>query len=358
MIYNFAPGPATLPAPVLKQVQAELLNCRGGGVSVMELSHRGALFKEIAAEAEADLRELLTIPDNYAVLFMQGGATLHASAMAMNLAGNGRYAAYADTGHWSKKAITAAEPYINIGKCADAHASGYTDIVPASEWRIGRDAAYVHYTANETISGVEYQAVPDCSDAPLVTDATSNILSRPLDVSKFGLIYAGAQKNIGPAGMTVIIVRRDLLGKALRTTPRVVNYTLQDDADSMVNTPPTWSWYVSGLVFKWLKEQGGLAAIETANRRKATRLYDAIDGSGFYSSAIAPPVRSIMNVTFRIAEPDLEPVFVQEAEAAGLLYLKGHRSVGGLRASLYNAMPEEGVVALTDFMRDFEIRHG
>lgn len=357
-VYNFAAGPAELPDAVLEQVREELRDCRGSGMSAMELPHRRPLFKQIAAEAEADLRELLAVPEDYAVLFMQGGARLQASALVMNLAAHGSHAAYVNTGHWSGGAMDIARPFIRVETAADAAASHYRDIVPASDWHVGEGAAYVHYVANETIGGVQYRDTPEVEGAPLVTDMTSELLSRPLDISRFGLIYAGAQKNIGPAGMTVVIVRRDLLGRALPTTPGVLDYRQQDENASMLNTPPTWSWYVAGLVFKWLKALGGLGAMEAINRRKASSLYEAIDASGFYTNNIAPRARSLMNVPFLLADAALEPVFLEEAEAAGLANLHGHQSVGGVRASIYNAMPEAGVAALIDFMRDFEKRHG
>ncbi|HET7569715.1 MAG TPA: 3-phosphoserine/phosphohydroxythreonine transaminase [Gammaproteobacteria bacterium] len=357
-VYNFAAGPAELPDAVLDQVRDELRDCRGSGMSAMELPHRRPLFQKIAAEAEADLRELLAMPDDYAVLFMQGGARLQAAAMVMNLAAHGSHAAFVKTGHWSRGAMEIARPYMRVETAGDAEASHYRDIVPASEWRVGKDAAFVHYVANETIGGVQYRETPDFEGAPLVTDMTSELLSRPLDISRFGLIYAGAQKNIGPAGMTVVIVRRDLLGKALPTTPGVLDYRQQDETHSMLNTPPTWSWYVAGLVLKWLKGLGGLSAIEAINRRKAGQLYETIDASDFYTNNVAPRARSLMNVPFLLADAALEPVFLEEAEAAGLANLHGHQSVGGVRASIYNAMPEAGIATLIDFMHDFEKRHG
>ncbi|HET6724524.1 MAG TPA: 3-phosphoserine/phosphohydroxythreonine transaminase [Gammaproteobacteria bacterium] len=357
-IYNFAAGPAVLPDAVLEQAREEFRDCRGSGMSAMELPHRRPLFKKIAAEAEADLRDLLAVPDDYAVLFMQGGARLQASALAMNLAAHGRYAAYINTGHWSGGARGLADPYINVETAGDAAASHYRDIVPPAEWRFDEHTAYVHYVANETIGGVQYHETPECEGAVLVTDMTSELLWRPLDVSRFGLIYAGAQKNIGPAGMTIVIARRNLLGKPLPITPPVLDYRQQDEAGSLLNTPPTWSWYIAGLVFKWLKAQGGLAAMEKVNRRKAARLYDAIDASGFYTNNVAPRARSLMNVPFLLADSALEPVFLEEAEAAGLANLHGHQSVGGVRASIYNAMPEAGIASLVEFMGDFERRYG
>lgn len=356
-IYNFAAGPAMLPAAVLEQVRAELFDCRGSGMSAMELPHRGALFGRIAAEAEADLRALLAVPDDYAVLFLHGGASTHFAAVAMNLATH-RRAAYVDTGYWSAKAIAAARPFTGVEIAANALAAGYIDIVPATDWRLDDTFAYVHYTANETIGGVEYHDVPAVDSVPLVADMTSTLLSRPLDVSRFGVIYAGAQKNIGPAGLTVVIARRDLLDQASPMMPATLDYGRQDQAHSMLNTPPTWAWYVSGLVFKWIAAQGGLAAMEAATRRKAERLYAAIDGSDFYANRVASRARSLTNVPFHLADASLEKTFLRDADECGLKNLGGHRSVGGLRASFYNAMPEAGLIALTDFMRDFERRYG
>ncbi|HET7674990.1 MAG TPA: 3-phosphoserine/phosphohydroxythreonine transaminase [Gammaproteobacteria bacterium] len=356
-IYNFAAGPAMLPEPVLEQLQAELRDCRGSGMSAMELPHRGALFKQIAVEAESDLRALLAVPDDYAVLFLHGGASSHFAAIPMNLAA-GRSVAYVNGGYWSTKAIAAARAYAHVDIAADAAASDYRDIVPAAEWNVPADAVYVHYTANETIGGVEQPDTPAVEDVPLVSDMTSTLLSRPLEVGRYGLIYAGAQKNIGPAGLTVVIVRRDLLGEPMPATPPTFDYRRQDEAHSILNTPPTWAWYVAGLVFKWIAAEGGLAAMEAAARRKSALLYGAIDASDFYINRIAPRARSLTNVPFQLAEPALETEFLLAAADAGLKHLEGHRSVGGLRASFYNAMPEAGVAALVDFMRDFEQRHG
>jgi phosphoserine aminotransferase len=356
-IYNFAAGPATLPEPVMEQAREELCDYGGTGMSAMELPHRAEPFKSIAAQAETDLRDLLSIPDDYAVLFMQGGARLHAAALAMNLAAHGSNASYVDTGHWSAGAAKAAAPYISVTNAGTAQATAYQDIVSADEWHYNEAAAYLHYVANETIAGVQYHDTPECG-VPLVSDMTSELLSRPLDVSRFGLIYAGAQKNIGPAGMTVVIGRRDMLGHALDVTPGVLNYQLQDEARSMLNTPPTWCWYIAGLTFEWLKRQGGLSAMEKSNRSKAARLYAAIDDSEFYRNAVAVRARSRMNVPFTLAEPALDKTFLTEAAARGLKNLKGHRTVGGMRASIYNAMPEAGVEALVDFMHGFEQQHG
>ena len=345
-----------LPAEVLEQARDELLDWRGGGTSVMELSHRSKAYVACAAEAEADLRELLAIPSNYRVLFMQGGATAQFAAVPLNLTASDNVADYVNTGHWSRKAVAEAQRYCRVNVAADAALGNYCDVPPQAGWRLTPGAAYVHHTPNETIGGVEFPFVPEVS-APLVADMSSTILSRPLEVSRYALIYAGAQKNIGPAGLCVVIVREDLLGRARPETPSVFNYGLVADDDSMLNTPPTFAWYLAGLVFKWLKRQGGLVRMGERNRAKAERLYRAIDGSGFYRNAVTPACRSWMNVPFTLPRPDLDPIFIGEAAREGLLNLKGHRSVGGLRASLYNAMPPEGVEALVAFMGDFARRH-
>ncbi len=355
--FNFSPGPAALPTEVLEQARDELLNWRGQGTSVMEISHRSKAFLECAAEAEADLRELLAIPPHYRVLFMQGGATAQFAIVPMNLAKPDGITDYVNTGHWSRKAIAEAKRYGPVNVAADAAASNYCDVPPQSQWRVTPGAAYLHYTPNETIGGVEFPFVPDV-EAPLVADMSSTLLSRPLDVSRYALIYAGAQKNLGPAGLCVVIVREDLLDRACSVTPAVFNYGLVANDHSMLNTPPTFAWYLCGLVFKWLKRQGGLAVMGNRNRAKAERLYHAIDGSGFYRNAINPPCRSWMNVPFTLPRPELDPLFIDEAGRHGLLHLKGHRLVGGMRASLYNAMPPEGVEALVAFMGDFARRHG
>ena len=356
-VYNFSAGPAMLPETVMRRAAEEMLDWHGTGMSVMEMSHRGKAYVSIAEKAEADLRELLQIPSNYHVLFLQGGATGQFAAVPMNLLRGGQRADYVHTGSWSKKAIAEAKKY------ADVHvaASGEPDLmhVPApSEWQLSDDAAYVHYTPNETISGVEFHWIPEVGDKPLVADMSSTLLSRPIDVSRYGLIYAGAQKNIGPAGVTLVIVRDDLIGEALPQTPNVWDYKQQADADSMLNTPATYPLYVAGLVFEWLKGLGGLEAMAEINERKARKLYDAIDASAFYSNPVDPQCRSWMNVPFVLADSSLDATFLEEAEAAGLTTLKGHRSVGGMRASIYNAMPEEGVDRLVEFMADFEKRYG
>jgi phosphoserine aminotransferase len=325
-------------------------------MSVMEVSHRGSAFMELAAAAEADLRELMAIPDRYKVIFMQGGATAQFALVPMNLAAADSSADYVNTGHWSDKAIAEARRYCRVHVAADAGGQ-HLRAPPQAELDLRADAAYVHYTPNETIGGVEFGYVPDTGDVPLVADMSSSILSRPIDVSQFGVIYAGAQKNIGPAGLVVLIVREDLLGRARPGTPTVFDYQAMADAHSMLNTPPTFAWYMAGLVFKWLKRNGGLEVIGERNRIKAERLYAAIDGSQFYRNSVARDSRSRMNVTFTLAEPDRDAAFLEQAAAAGLKNLKGHRVLGGMRASLYNAMPLAGVLALIDFMAEFERRH-
>ncbi len=356
-VFNFSAGPAVLPEEVLEQAREEMLDWHGSGMSVMEMSHRGKEFVSIAAEAEQDLRDLLEIPENYKVLFLQGGATGQFAAIPMNLLRGKGSADYVNTGSWSKKAISEAKKYCKVNVVASGEASNFMSIPPQSEWQLSDDAAYVHYTPNETISGVEFHWVPEV-EAPLVADMSSTILSRPIDVSKFGLIYAGAQKNIGPAGLTLVIVREDLIGDALPQTPAVWDYKVQADADSMSNTPPTFGWYLAGLVFKWLKKRGGLQAMAELNKRKADKLYAAIDGSDFYSNPVDPAARSWMNIPFLLADSSLEKAFLEEAKEYGLMTLAGHRSVGGMRASIYNAMPEEGVDRLIEFMQDFAARRG
>ncbi len=337
----------------MAQARDEFVDWHGSGMSVMEVSHRGKAFIEVAAEAETDLRELLGIPSTYKVLFMQGGASAQFSIVPLNLSGSDAAVDYIDTGHWSRKAIVEARRYCKVNLAADAGGS-YTTVPPQAALRLDPDAAYVHYTPNETIGGVEFGYVPETGRVPLVADMSSNILSRPIDVSKFGLIYAGAQKNIGPAGLVVVIVREDLLGWARPATPAVFDYKQVADHDSMLNTPPTFAWYMAGLVFKWLKKQGGLAAVGELNRLKAEKLYAAIDGSALYRNPVALDARSRMNVTFTLADPSKDAAFLAQAEAAGLKNLKGHRAVGGMRASLYNSMPLVGVEALIEFMREFE----
>jgi len=358
-VFNFAAGPAMLPAPVLEQVRDELLDWQGSGASVMEVSHRSKAFMAVAEESQALLRELLAVPPGYRVLFVQGGARAQFAAVPMNLALPGASADYVNTGLWSKLAIGEAQRCgMTVNVAADEAASGYTTIPAPGSLRASGAAAYLHYTPNETIGGVEFPYVPDTGGVPLVADMSSTILSRPIDVAKFGLIYAGAQKNLGPAGLVVVIVREDLTGRARPGTPSVWDYKAMADEGSMLNTPPTFAWYVAGLVLRWLKAEGGLAVMGERNRAKAHLLYEAIDGSGFYANPVARTCRSWMNVPFTLADPKLDERFLSEARTAGLTNLAGHRSVGGMRASLYNAMPLAGVEALVAFMRDFARRHG
>jgi phosphoserine aminotransferase len=355
-IFNFSPGPAVLPLEVLEQAQDELLDWHQSGMSVMEISHRSQAFMQVAAEAEVDLRELLSIPRNYKVLFLQGGASAQFSLVPLNLAPPQATVDYINTGHWSQKAIAEAGRYCKVHVAGDA-GGDYTRVPPQTELQFSAGAAYAHYTPNETISGVEFGYVPETRGAPLVADMSSSILSRPIDVSKFGLIYAGAQKNIGPSGLTVVIVRDDLIGHARTETPLVFDYRAVADASSMFNTPPTFAWYMAGLVLKWLKQAGGLAAVGERNRVKAEILYAAIDASPLYENPIAGDARSRMNVTFVLSKPELDAAFLAQAAAAGLHGLKGHRVLGGMRASLYNALPLAGVEALIAFMREFERQH-
>ncbi|MEW6415074.1 MAG: 3-phosphoserine/phosphohydroxythreonine transaminase [Pseudomonadota bacterium] len=357
-IYNFSAGPAVLPRDVLLQVQAELVDWHGSGMSVMEMSHRGREFMGIAAEAEADLRELMGIPAGYKVLFLQGGASSQFAMVPMNLLRGRASADYLNTGEWSKKAIKEAKKYCAVNVVATSEDRNFSYAPAFSTWKRDPNAAYLHYTPNETIGGVEIFDIPDTGSTPLVADMSSTILSRPMDVSKFGLIYAGAQKNIGPAGLTIVIVREDLLGETVPGTPTMFDYKVHADNDSMYNTPPTFAMYVAGLVFKWIKARGGLAAMEQANREKAALLYDYLDSTDFYASPVAKENRSLMNVPFTLKDASLDEDFLKLAKARGLLQLKGHRSVGGMRASIYNAMPIEGVRALVDMMRDFEKSHG
>jgi len=350
--FNFCAGPAALPEPVLLRARDELLDWQSRGMSVMEMSHRSEEFVSIAEKAEADLRQLMDISEDYAVLFLQGGATQQFAAIPLNLLGDKTSANYVNTGQWSKKAIKEAKIYCDVNVVADAEASNYSAIPEFGSWQIDENAAYLHYTPNETIGGVEFFWTPDVS-MPLVADMSSTILSRPIDVNKFDLIYAGAQKNIGPSGLTIVIVKKSLLGKAARYTPSMLNYQVHADAGSMSNTPPAFAWYMAGLVFEWLLEQGGLMAMEGVNRRKADKLYGFIDGHDFYANPVEPVSRSLMNVPFTLANADLDKLFLQQAEEAGLLNLKGHRSVGGMRASIYNAVPEAAVDALIAFMDEF-----
>jgi phosphoserine aminotransferase len=356
--YNFSPGPAALPEPVLRRAAEEMLDWHGSGMSVMEMSHRGKEFMSIYAHALAALRELVAIPDHYKVVFLQGGAIGENAIVPMNLLRGKTRADYVNTGDWSKRSIAEAARYCTVNVAASAEGNGFTAIPPQSEWRLDRDAAYVHICANETIIGLEYHWTPDTGDVPLVADMSSNILSRPLDVARYGLIYAGAQKNIGPAGLTIVIVRDDLIGQALPITPTAFDYGVQAANDSMINTPPTYAIYVAGLVFDWIRAGGGVAAMGERNRAKAELLYGALDASDFYAKRIAKGDRSGMNVCFHLPDPALDAAFLAGARAAGLLNLKGHRIVGGMRASIYNAMPIEGVRTLVDYLRDFEKRCG
>jgi phosphoserine aminotransferase len=356
-VFNFSAGPAALPLEVLEQARAEMTDWNASGMSVMEVSHRSKAFVAAAQTAEADLRELLKVPTNYKVLFVQGGATGQFSAVPLNLASAESTVDYVNTGQWSKKAISEAKRYARVNVVADGADSNYTAVPPEATWKRSPQAVYLHYTPNETIGGVEFPFIPGGS-TPLVADMSSTLLSRPLDVSRFGLIYAGAQKNIGPSGITVVIVRDDLIGKARAGTPTVFDYKAMADDGSMLNTPPTFGWYIAGLVFKWLKAKGGLEAMATQNRAKAERLYGYIDASGFYANPVARDCRSWMNVPFTVPRPELEKKFCEEARAAGLTHLEGHRSVGGMRASLYNAMPIAGVDALIAFMREFARKNG
>ena len=356
-VFNFSAGPAALPEAVLQRAQAEWMEFGGTGMAVMEMSHRGKVFMQVAAQAEQDLRTLLAIPEDYAVLFLQGGATGQFAAVPLNLQAGGQRVDYLDTGAWSGKAIKEARKYADVHVVASGAANNYTDIPAPESWQCSPAAAYLHYTPNETIGGVEFHFIPDCGSVPLVADMSSTLLSRPLDVSRYGVIYAGAQKNIGPAGLTVVIVRKDLMARKAASVPAVWDYALQLKNESMYNTPPTLAWYLAGLVFAWLREQGGLAAMAEVNQRKARKLYHFIDNSEFYRNPVAEDARSWMNVPFILADDALDGSFLKQADEAGLSGLKGHRSVGGMRASIYNAVPEAAVDALIDFMADFEQRH-
>jgi phosphoserine aminotransferase len=358
-VFNFSAGPAALPEPVLRRAAGEMLDWRGSGMSVMEMSHRGKEFISIAAEAESLLRELLAVPANHKVLFMQGGAIGENAIVPMNLLRGKTSIDFIDTGEWSKKSIKEAKKYAAVNVAASSADTGY-DRVPAREgWRLDPNAAYVHICGNETIGGVQYHFTPDVGNVPLVADLSSEILSRPVDVSKYGLIYGGAQKNIGPAGLTIVIVRDDLIGQALPICPSAFDFKTVADNESMYNTPPTYAIYIAGLVFQWLKDQGGLAAMAERNRAKAALIYDFLDaGSGFYKSPVQKDSRSLMNVPFKLADEALDGAFLKGAEARGMVQLKGHRSVGGMRASIYNAMPVEGVKALVAYMAEFEKSHG
>lgn len=352
-VYNFSAGPAALPLEVLENIRNDIPDWQGTGMSVMEVSHRSAEFVELAARSEANLRELLNIPEDYSVLFPQGGATLQMAMIPMNLAQAGETADYVVTGSWGKKAASEATKFCNATVVADASDKNFTYIPDESSWQRNDNAAYLHYVPNETIAGVEFHFVPG-GDTPLVADMSSTILSRPVDVTKFGVIYAGAQKNIGPAGITLVIVRNDLLDRAPKNLPHLMTWRSYAESDSMTNTPPTFAWYVADQVFQWLKRQGGLEAMAVINKRKADKLYSAIDASSFYSNPVAKDCRSWMNVPFILADASLDKKFLEQANAAGLTNLKGHRSVGGMRASIYNAVPEQAVDALIEFMSEFE----
>ncbi|MGA7180575.1 MAG: 3-phosphoserine/phosphohydroxythreonine transaminase [Thiobacillaceae bacterium] len=357
-IHNFSAGPAVLPKEVLLQAQAELPDWHGSGMSVMEMSHRGKEFMGIAAQAEGDLRELMDIPSNYKVLFLQGGASSQFAMVPMNLLRGKTGADYLNTGEWSKKAIKEAKKFASVNVVASSEDKNFSYAPAQSAWKLDPNAAYVHYTPNETIGGVEIFWPPETGSVPLVADMSSTILSRPVDVSRYGVIYAGAQKNIGPAGLTIVIVRDDLIGQTVSGTPTMFDYKTHADNDSMYNTPPTYGMYVAGLVFQWLKKLGGLAAMEKINVEKSGLLYDYLDSTGFYHSPVAKENRSRMNVPFTLKDAALDEAFLKGAKESGLLQLKGHRSVGGMRASIYNAMPMEGVAALVAYMKDFEKKNG
>lgn len=356
-VYNFSAGPAGLPKAVMEKAQQEFVEWNGLGTSVMEISHRSKEFIKVAEEAEQDLRDLLNIPDNYKVLFCQGGARAQFAAVPLNLLGSSKKATYIDAGYWAESAVKEASKYCEVDAfVAKTERDGKTAVLPASGWDIASDAAYVHFCPNETIDGIEISELPQ-TDKPIVADMSSNILSREIDVSKYGVIYAGAQKNIGPAGLCIAIVRDDLLELASELVPSFINYKVLAEKDSMFNTPPTFAWYLSGLVFKWLKEQGGVAEMEKTNKEKASLLYNQIDGSDFYINNVHEANRSRMNVPFQLAKPELDGLFLEQAEQRGLVALKGHRAVGGMRASIYNAVPLEGVQALVEFMQEFESQH-
>jgi phosphoserine aminotransferase len=355
-VFNFSAGPAALPLEVLEEVQAGLTDWQGSGMSVMEISHRSKPFIAVAEKAEADLRELMNISDDYAVMFLQGGATQQFALIPMNLSDEGQTVDQLVTGSWSKKALKEGKTLRNVNVVADGADSSYTDVPARDTWSLTPDAAYFHYCANETIGGVEFHAPPDVGNVPLVADMSSTILSRPIDVNKFGLIYAGAQKNIGPAGLTIVIVRKDLIKRG-RPASEILNYMAHAEGGSMMNTPPTFAWYMAGLVFAWIKRQGGLEAMGALNKAKADKLYEAIDSSYFYANPVALDYRSWMNIPFTLAKPELDGEFLAQAEKAGLMNLKGHRSVGGMRASIYNAVPMEAIDALIKFMQVFETRN-
>ncbi len=357
-VFNFSAGPAALPLEVLETAKAEMTDWQGSGMSVMEVSHRSKPFIAVAEQAEADLRELMGISDDYSVLFLQGGATQQFALIPMNLSREGQTVDQLVTGQWSKKALKQAQPVRNVNVVADGADSNYTDVPTRDSWKLTPDAAYFHYCGNETIGGVEFHDVPDVGSVPVVCDMSSTILSRPIDVDKFGMIYAGAQKNIGPAGLTIVIVRKELIDDGGAGLPDILKYSTQAEAGSMSNTPPTFAWYMAGLVFDWIKRNGGLQAMGEVNKAKADKLYAAIDGSDFYANPVAPAYRSWMNIPFTLANPELDAEFLTKSAAAGLANLKGHRSVGGMRASIYNAVPMDAIDALVGFMEEFERTHG
>ena len=358
-VFNFCAGPAMLPKPVMMKAQSEFVQWNNTGCSVMELSHRSAIYMAMAAKAEADIRELMAIPNNYKVLFCHGGGRGQFSAVPLNLLPAGKTADYIVNGSWSKAASIEAENFgkINVINIREERRNGDISLIPSDKWPINKDAAYVHYCPNETVDGIEINEIPETNGIPLVADMSSTILSHEIDVSKFGLIYAGAQKNIGPSGLTIVIVREDLMGKAHKATPCILNYETSANNDSMYNTPPTYAWYLAGLVFQWLKETGGIKAIEKVNKAKAALLYQTIDESNFYQNNVEPKYRSKMNIPFWLKDESLNNEFLAQAEQEGLMALKGHRIVGGMRASIYNAMPIEGVQALVSFMKEFEKRY-
>jgi phosphoserine aminotransferase len=358
-VFNFSAGPAVLPKEVLRRAADEMLDWHGSGMSVMEMSHRGPEFISIAEKAEADLRRLLAIGDDYEVLFLQGGAIGENAIVPMNLLGQQKVIDFVNTGEWSKKSIKEAKKYAQVNIAASSEDRNFTYVPARENWKLSPDAAYVHICSNETIGGVEYHSTPEVGRVPLVADMSSQILSRPIDVAKYGVIYGGAQKNVGPAGLTLVIVRKDLLDRALPITPSAFHWKEQAEADSMLNTPPTYAIYIAGLVFEWLLAQGGLAAMEKKNIEKSRLLYETIDASGgYYVNPVEKRDRSRMNVPFKLRDESLDGAFLKGAQARGLLQLKGHRSVGGMRASIYNAMPIEGVQALVEYMREFARTHG
>lgn len=358
-VYNFSAGPSALPLEVLERARNELIDFAGCGMSIMEMSHRSEIYEAVASKAESLLRKLFAVPQNYRILFLQGGATAQFAAVPLNITGPYRRAAYVNTGIWSTKAIAEAGRYLDeVVIAASSESSGFHRVPEPEEWLDVGPVDYLHYTDNETIGGVEFFSIPVSDQAPLICDMSSNILSREMDISRFGVIYAGAQKNMGPSGITVVIVREDLLGHSRIETPSFMDYSIQARNGSMLNTPPTYPWYLLGLVLEWLESQGGVKAMELSSERKSALLYAAIDQSALFANPVALGSRSRMNIPFTLSRPELEAAFLKEAREAGLVNLEGHRSVGGFRASLYNAMPYEGVSALVSFMRDFEGRHG